>query len=444
MQNKKVIVVGAGASGLAAAYRLQQAGCEVVVLEAADKIGGRVQSLHKNGYLMDLGADVNTTGYLTYLALTRELGLESAMTPITSLVGTVVGGEVRHMDVASAWSMATTPTYSLRTKLRLLRGMKKIAPDLVGIDYRYLHRSAHLDDPHRSAESYGLRHFGAEATDYMIDPLTRLVHTTGAELTSILDVATALALSKAGTWTFLGGANRLLKAMAEKLTIRFQARVEAVRENGQGVTVTYRTAAGETIEARCSACVLALMYEDVARIHPPIKDISSELWTSLRYLESSKIHIGYAAPTRSKAFTIQIPSVEDSEAFLMFLDHNKAPDRAPPGHSLINIQTDLRFAARAAAMSDEELVAWARGKAEKYFPELVGHFSGVGNVTRWPRLGNMNYPGYYRNVARFVERLDQNSRIQLAGDMFTKTSQEGAATWGERAADNVRKILDLG
>jgi hypothetical protein len=92
-------------------------------------------------------------------------------------------------------------------------------------------------------------------------------------------------------------------------------------------------------------------------------------------------------------------------------------------------------------MSDDELVAWARRKAEKYFPELVGHFDGMSNVARWPRQGNMSYPGYYRDVVKFLERLDQGSRIQLAGDMFTKTGQEMAATWGERAANNVKNIL---
>jgi protoporphyrinogen/coproporphyrinogen III oxidase len=133
--------------------------------------------------------------------------------------------------------------------------------------------------------------------------------------------------------------------------------------------------------------------------------------------------------------------VEDAETFVIFLDHNKAPDRAPPGQSLMNVQTDVRFAGQAAKMSDAELVSWAKRKAEKYFPEIAGHFDGTSHVARWPRLGNLNTPGYYRNVARFLERLDPMSRIQPAGDMFTKTSQEGAATWGEHAAETIIRLL---
>lgn len=437
----KVIVVGAGVSGLTAAYKLKQAGFEVQVLEASDKAGGRVQSLHSNGFIMDLGADVNTSGYLTYLELTRDLGLESEMSPITRQVGTIVQGKVRYMDTASLWSMATTSTYSLATKLRLLRGMKKIAGDLQDIDFRFLYKAAERDDPHRSAENFGLRHFGPVGNDYMIDPLARVVHATGAEHTSILDIATGLALADAKTWTFLGGADRLVKALSAEVPIAFNATVQSVEETDGKVTITYRDRQGSSVTEEAGASVLAVMYEDMLGIYPQLEALSPELHADIRYMDVFKIHLGYKVATNTRAFTIQVPSVEDPEAFLIFLDHNKAPDRAPSGCSLINLQTDVRFAKTAAAMSENELVSWAQSKAEKYFPELQGQFSGLSNVAHWPRLGNLNYPGYYRNVARFVERLDKQSRIQLAGDMFSKTSQENAATSGKLAAEAVQRIL---
>lgn len=441
MANHKVIVVGAGASGLTAAYRLQQAGFDVTVLEGSDRIGGRVQTLHRDGYIMDLGADANTSGYLTYLALAKEFGLDKAMTRIGSVVGTIVDGKVHYMDLASKLSMATTSAYSLRAKLAMLKGAKAIAPHLAGLDISRLYKTAALDDPHRSAESYGLRHFGVEATDYMVEPMARLFHAMGGESTSILDVATGFALADAETWTFLGGANVLLKAIAEKLDVRFHAKVESVQENGNGVSITYRNASGETATAQCDACVLAGMYEDNVRMHPPLREISPELHHNLGYMRVNKVHVGYAAPTQTKAFTVQVPSIEEKEFFVIFLDHNKAPDRGPQGHSLFNFQTDSRFFDESTRMSDDELVALARRKIEKYFPELAGRYSGVSHVARWPRLGNSNYPGYYRNVAKFAERLDEGSRIQIAGDLFSKASQENAAARGEHVAGNIKRML---
>ncbi|MFJ2620183.1 flavin monoamine oxidase family protein [Glutamicibacter sp. NPDC087344] len=51
-----VVVVGAGASGLAAAGSLAQAGLDVIVLEARDRVGGRARSLQVDGGVIDLGA----------------------------------------------------------------------------------------------------------------------------------------------------------------------------------------------------------------------------------------------------------------------------------------------------------------------------------------------------------------------------------------------------
>lgn len=51
------IVIGAGISGLAAAATLQQAGLKVLVLEARDRLGGRIHTDHESGFPLDLGAN---------------------------------------------------------------------------------------------------------------------------------------------------------------------------------------------------------------------------------------------------------------------------------------------------------------------------------------------------------------------------------------------------
>ncbi|XP_041980165.1 lysine-specific histone demethylase 1A [Aricia agestis] len=59
-QRPKVIIIGAGVSGLTAARQLQSFGCEVVILEGRDRVGGRIVTYRKGPYVADLGAMVVT------------------------------------------------------------------------------------------------------------------------------------------------------------------------------------------------------------------------------------------------------------------------------------------------------------------------------------------------------------------------------------------------
>jgi oxygen-dependent protoporphyrinogen oxidase len=71
----QVAVIGAGISGLACAYRLQQLGLDVTVFESNDCAGGLIDSVQKEDLLFEAGPQ-SFQGTPTLLALIRELGLE--------------------------------------------------------------------------------------------------------------------------------------------------------------------------------------------------------------------------------------------------------------------------------------------------------------------------------------------------------------------------------
>src|SRR6188508_2282173 len=81
LRGVKVIVAGAGMAGLSAAYALQEESAEVVVVEARDRVGGRVWTVRDgfdHGQHAEGGADLIEPEQTDVLELARELGLKTS------------------------------------------------------------------------------------------------------------------------------------------------------------------------------------------------------------------------------------------------------------------------------------------------------------------------------------------------------------------------------
>jgi monoamine oxidase len=75
----EVVIIGAGIAGLTAGWRLTQAGVRVRILEAQNRVGGRMFSIRDHfpdGQVAELGGELIDTGHVNIRALALELGLE--------------------------------------------------------------------------------------------------------------------------------------------------------------------------------------------------------------------------------------------------------------------------------------------------------------------------------------------------------------------------------
>ena len=76
--SQRVVIVGAGLSGLTCAHRLMQAGVTATVFEASERVGGRVwtrRGAFAQGIVVERGGELIDTGHIEIRQLIRELGL---------------------------------------------------------------------------------------------------------------------------------------------------------------------------------------------------------------------------------------------------------------------------------------------------------------------------------------------------------------------------------
>lgn len=78
------VVVGAGIAGLTAAYQLSKCGFDVTVLEASDRVGGRMTTDRCSGYVIDRGSQFLSDGYSVPGQLTMQ--------PFVGVLGLVLRG----------------------------------------------------------------------------------------------------------------------------------------------------------------------------------------------------------------------------------------------------------------------------------------------------------------------------------------------------------------
>jgi oxygen-dependent protoporphyrinogen oxidase len=431
-------IVGAGLCGLTAAHRLAQAGWRVVVFEATDAVGGRVQTFRSGGYQVDVGASAFPGAYKPYLALVNELGLEYR--PVSPYVAIPRGGREHLLNMdRMVRSGLRTRLLSPSAKLRVGR----LALDVARakrrgrLGYSDMRKAAPLDT--ETARAYALRRLTPEIDRYLCEPIVRTMLIVDTDKVSKVDLFSGVAnFFATPIYAIQGGQGRVCEKLAAPLDVRLGSPVERVVPAGTGVEVAHRDASGTATSERYDAAVVTAPLPVAARICPDHAGLLAPLSEILGYTQCLKVAIGTSARPRTPAFLVQFPSNEDADVALLFLDHNKCPDRAPAGHALIDACWETDAAERMMDASDEAIIEHTLQTILRLYPELAGTVD-FAHVTRWRQALPLTSLGGYRKIGDFNAALDPSAPIQFAADYMSAPGQNTAVALGNRAAENLRR-----
>jgi len=450
----KVVVVGAGISGLATAYALlaKSPKIEMEILEAEGRAGGKVWSERTpEGFLCERGVP----GFLDNKPRTLSVAAALGLRPIRSFDASrkrYIYSEGRLHRLPEA------PPAFFRSKLLSPAGRLRIIGEI------FMPRGRAEDE---SLADFATRRLGREAFLKLIDPMATGIYAGDAARLSLKScfpriheieqrygslIRGMLALRKeakragradrpsagpGGVLTsFPGGMEDLPAAMAEVLgdRLRTSAPVRSLLRRGDGYEL--ETASGERIGA--DRVVLAAPAYAQADI---LEELLPELSRRLREIPYPPVAVccfGYPRQRVDHAldgFGFLVPSREERKVLGVLWESSIFPGRAPEGHVLIRSIVGGARSAALALLDDGKLVETVRRELGRIMgiqadPDFV-------RIYRWERAIPQYLVGHSARLEAMAAARAAFPGLFQTGNAFRGVSLNDCITNGYRTADEV-------
>jgi protoporphyrinogen/coproporphyrinogen III oxidase len=461
----RIVVVGGGIAGLAAALRIERTSpdSEVVLVESRPRIGGTILTEEAGGFVVEGGPDSFLARKPRGVGLCEELGLTCDLIKrIARHRRTYVrlGGELR--------SLPEGLTGMIPTRLDALASSGILSPE--GL-VRFALEPLVPPSPEAGDESiaeFVSRRMGREAYERLVEPLMSGIYAGDGEQLSLaatfpnlrqlerdygsvtrglLEGGSDSAATGPPFLSLRGGMRDLVTGLADRLVstrlITGRA-VASLRRSAYGRRYVLDLADGDSLAA--GAVVLAtpayVTAELVASLDPELAEAHAEI----PYASTAIVTLAYPSAALSRpldGYGYVVPRIEGSDVLACTWTSSKWPGRAPEAHALVRVYMG-RFGRRdVTADTDEQLVASARREIAATLAPDAGPV--LARVHRWP-LGMPQYTiGSLERLALIERRLAEHPALAVAGAAYRGVGIPDCIASGEQAAETVlagRHVLE--
>lgn len=369
------IIIGAGITGLTCAYELRKHKKDVLLLEAASSVGGKIATDRDSGYLLEAGPNslrVDSEDINTMLA---ELGLaERVLEASPNAQKRFILRDGRWVQVPdSPGSAITTPLFSLTGKLRILAEP-------------FIARGTAEDE---SIQSFITRRLGREVFQYAADPFVTGIYAGDTSSLSMRHTFPSMWNAERKSGSLIRGmlASRKSKGRVKTRIISFPNGLgeltaslrshlgPIVHTSDSAITISredagYRvTTPTETITAPhvILASPASHTAEQIASLSPETTSVLSDI----NYPPIGVVYLGFRADqfdSPIEGFGGLIPGIEKRKILGVIYSSSNFPGRAPEGHILLTVLVGGAKHPEVAGWDEEHAIDVARSEIDDLLP----------------------------------------------------------------------------
>lgn len=439
----KTVVVGGGASGLAAAYTLEKAGVDCTLLEKEKYGGGRIYGIVREGYTLDLGAQFFFTRYRSTIEIIKKLGIEDQLVWFKPSLGILRDGTVQVIHTDVKYNL-THPTSAFKFRPLSSRGMRRL-PKL-GVKLLPLRKKLDFDDPLKAIEldnisttEYARRYFGDEILEYILQPVVSAL-TLGEPEEVCAAYGLGLVLyAIGGLGTLKNGIGFLAESMAKNISdLKLKSKVtRIVLEDKKVKGVEIGTGKKkEFIEADNVIC--GTTGTVAAKILGDLPKKMTDILADIKY--SSCVHVMFAIPSKplGSVFGVATPRREGLSMPGFVENSNKFSAYAPPGTGIMHTFSFGEFSREMMDWDDDKIKERMIQELQMVVPQFPDEPTFC-EIFRWPEAVGLCSPGQITAVQRLKVDVGGFKGLHLAGAYLGMPSVEAAIHYGVQAAERVIK-----
>ena len=463
---KKVVIVGGGITGLAAAYRLQTLSSElnITLIERDTRLGGKISTEYVDGFVIENAPDSFLSRKPQGIALCEELGITNRLqgrNPAHTNTYVMRNGQLYDLPAGLTGLVPTNLDALAASPLISEEGKRRLAEEL--------RLPPAPDEGDESVAHFVSRRLGKEVFEQLIEPLMGGIYSGDTKQLSLAAtfpqlrqielkygslIKGLLARQETGSKrqtesayppfvSFRNGMQELIDRLVPRLTqsrLLTNHTVESLTPDKAG----YRLTLSNERQIQADAVILTTPAYITAKLVAPWDNALADAHRAIPYASTAVVTLAYEQeklpiPLDGRGYVI--PAVEETEVKACTWTSCKWTGRVPEGFVLLRLFLGRYGKRNILQERDEQLILLARQELERTLSITAAPY--LTRIHRWPNGMPQYNLGHVERLAQINSQLAQHNGLFLAGASYRGVGIPDCIRSADEAAEKAVNYLRI-